>query len=197
MEERKHSKTIAHAIDNFLKEDGWHYSFDEETGVFTFGLSLSCTIKKVNYIVKVKDDKFIVYAISPIGADKDDVDMMTRMGEFINRATFGLVHGNFEFDYNDGEIRYKICTDCDGIVPSSDMIRNAIYCPGAMFDKYGVGITQIIFSNISAKDAVEKCEGSVADMLRSLLDSSTEAEDEETEGSGIKTDPFGTEGDDN
>lgn len=31
-------------------------------------LSLSSKIKKINYIVDVKEDQYIVYAIAPIGA---------------------------------------------------------------------------------------------------------------------------------
>lgn len=195
MREAKYSKTIAQAIDSFLKEDGWHFSFDE--GVFTFGLGLRSKIKRIDYIVKVKADKFIVYGISPIGVDKDDKDMMARISEFIHRANYGLIRGNFEIDMNDGEIRYKVCTDCDGIEPSAEMIKNAIYCPGFMFDEYGSGITDIIFSNMSAKDAVEKCEGSFSDILRSLIGLSDQSGDAESEEPEIKTDLFGTEGDDN
>ena len=105
MKEKNYSAEIANAIKSYLKEDDWHFSFDEETGLFRFGLSLSSKIKKINYIVDVKEDQYIVYAIAPIGADEEDKKMMATMAEFVCRANYGLKNGNFELDMRDGEVR--------------------------------------------------------------------------------------------
>lgn len=35
---KSYSREIAEAIRNFLDGDDWHYSFDEETGLFRFNL---------------------------------------------------------------------------------------------------------------------------------------------------------------
>ncbi len=118
MKERTYSKTIAQAIKEFLTNDDWHYSFDEQRGLFKFGLSIKGKIKKVRYLVDVKDDAYLVYAIAPIGGDEDDRNMMMEMAEFICRANYGLKSGNFELDMDDGEIRFKCYVDCDGINPT-------------------------------------------------------------------------------
>lgn len=219
MKEKIYSQTIAQAINSYLTNDEWHFSFDEKHGLFRFGLSLKGKIKKINYIVDVKDDEYVVYAISPLGADEDDKEMMSSMAEFVCRANYGLVNGNFELDMRDGEIRFKCFVDCEGVTPTSEMVRNSIHCPAAMFKRYGAGIVDIIFGRASALDAVEKCEKTTEDELRHLL---TELEcDEEgdelegmiarlaerlgltetdeptaTDGESvhIKTDLFGTEG---
>lgn len=153
MKEKTYSETIANAIKSYLKEDDWHFSFDEEAGLFRFGLLLSCKLKKINYIVDVYEDEYIVYAIAPNGS----------------------------------------------------------------------GIVDIIFGNATAKEAVEKCEKATEDEMRSLLSELMEGEggsefsemlaklaerlgmpeegdDESLDTScvpaTIKTDLFGTEGDD-
>ena len=36
MKEKNYSAEIANAIKSYLKEDDWHFSFDEETGLFRF-----------------------------------------------------------------------------------------------------------------------------------------------------------------
>lgn len=169
MKERIYSKDIANAINTFLKEDDWHFSFDEQRGVFKFGLSLKSKLKKVNYLIHVKEDEYIVYVISPIGADEDDKKMMAAMAEFVCRANYGLKNGNFELDMRDGEIRFKCFVDCEDIMPSTEVIRNSIHCPAAMFKQYGDGIIDIIFGNVSAKEAVAKCEKSPMEELRSIL----------------------------
>lgn len=165
----KYSTDIANKIKEFLTEDDWHYSFNEDNGLFRFGLSLRGKIKKVNYVVKVKEDSYIVYAISPVGADEEDAKMMSAMTEFLCRANYGLRNGNFEMDMADGEIRFKSFVDCEGIIPSRDMVENSIYCPASMFDRYGNGIVDVIFGGVSAKDAINKCEESTDKGLHSLI----------------------------
>lgn len=110
MKERTYSKNIANAINNFLTEDDWRFSFDEQRGLFEFGLCLKGKVKKIRYIVDVKEDEYLVYAISPLGADDDDETMMASMAEFVCRANYGLKNGNFELDMRDGEIRFKSCS---------------------------------------------------------------------------------------
>lgn len=169
MKERTYSTSIANAINNFLTEDDWHFSFDNQCGLFKFGLCLKGRIKKINYIVDVKVDEYVVYAISPLGADDDDEKMMAAMSEFVCRANYGLKNGNFELDMRDGEIRYKSFVDCNGITPTMEMVRNSIYCPATMFERYGTGIVDIIFGNTTAKEAIAKCEKSPAEELRAIL----------------------------
>ena len=216
---RNYSTEIANAINSYLKQDDWHFSFDEENGLFRFGLSLSSKIKKINYIVDVKEDGYIVYAIAPIGADEEDKKMMATMAEFVCRANYGLKNGNFELDMRDGEVRFKCFVDCESITPSKDMVQNSIHCPAIMFKRYGSGIVDIIFGNATATEAVNRCEKAAEIEMRSLLSELMEGEGEPSEmlaklaerlGSSdddepydagcvpamIKTDLFGSEGDD-
>ena len=61
MKNRTYSKSIANTINAFLTEDEWHFSFDEQRGLFEFGLSLKGKLKKINYIVKAKTVYHISY----------------------------------------------------------------------------------------------------------------------------------------
>lgn len=169
MKERTYSMSIANAVTNFLKEDDWHFSFEEDRGIFRFGLALKGKLKKLSYIIDIKEDEYIVYAICSLGADEEDEQMMANMAEFICRANYGLKTGNFEFDFEDGEIRYKVHVCCEDITPSAAMIKRSIYCPASMFDRYGSGIVDIIFNDASGKEAVEKCEKRSESEIRSLL----------------------------
>lgn len=180
MKERTYSQNIANAIKEFLTNDDWYFSFDEKRGMFKFGLCLKGKIKKIDYLICVRDDEYIVYAISPIGANENNEKMMTAMAEFVCRANYGLKNGNFELDMRDGEIRFKCFVDCDTITPTQEMVRNSILCPAAMFDNYSDGIVGIIFGDMSAKEAVEQCESCNDDRLSSAL-ASLCAEDEDGE----------------
>ncbi|OUO94985.1 hypothetical protein [Cloacibacillus sp. An23] len=158
METREYSAGIADAVKSFLEGEKWNFDFDEEKGVFTFGLNLDGKIKEAKYFITVDVDDYTVYARSPIGADKNDEKMMTTMADFVCRANYGLKNGNFEFDMRDGEIRYKSFVDCESMIPNQDVIRNSIYCPASMLERYGAGIVDIICINATAEDAIAKCE---------------------------------------
>ncbi len=170
MSEREYSQEIAEAIRSDLDELGWSYSFDENRGIFRFGVTLQSKIKNVQYVIYVNESEYTVYVISPIGADENDKKMLRVMAEFVCRANYGLKNGCFELDMNDGELRYKSYVDCEGGIPSSAVIENSIHCPAAMFRRYSDGILAIIFGATNAKAAVDKCERSTeGGELRELL----------------------------
>lgn len=175
MKKKNYSIEIANAITAFLTGDDWKFSFDEETGLFKFGLGLSGKIKKLNYIIDVKQNEYLVYAFSAIGADEKDDNMMATMSEFICRSNYGLKNGGFEFDMRDGEIRFKCYVDCEGAIPSKEIIKNSISCPAVMFKRYAEGIADIVFGNATAKDAFEKCERAANAEIRTLLNALIES----------------------
>lgn len=158
MKERTYSVRISNLIKEFLSMDGWHYSFDDKSGTFQFGLNISAKIKNIKYLIDVDNDSYIVYAYCPIGADADNIVMMHRMSDFICRANYGLKNGNFELDMRDGEIRYKCYTDCENNIPPVEIIRTSVYCPAAMFERYGTGIAEIIFNNAEPQKTIIKSE---------------------------------------
>lgn len=167
----KYSNEIADSIREFLEKDDWHFSFDSDKGVFRFGVSVGNKLKNVSCRILVHDDCYTVYAVSPIGPDEDNKKMMNNMSEFICRANFGLRNGNFEMDFRDGEIRFKTFVNCgNDIKPASEIIKESIYTPVAMFDKYGSGITDIIFQDVAAAKAVTKCEESDEEELQEVIE---------------------------
>ena len=169
MKKYNYSNEIANVVKQFLTDVDWHYSFDEERGIFDFGLRVRSKIQKIKYLIHVKEDEMLVYGICPIGTDCDDEKMMVQMAEFICRANFGLENGCFEFDFRDGEIRYKSFIDCDKVFPSTEVVKNSIYRTAAMYKRYAAGITSIIFAGSSAKEAIVMCEKSPEEELRSML----------------------------
>lgn len=169
MKKYNYSNEIANVVKQFLDEDDWHYSFDENRGNFKFGLCIDSKMKNIRYLVDVDDDNVIVYGTAPVGADSDDKQMMAKMAEYICRVNYGLQNGSFELDFRDGEIRFKSYVDCDGCMPGKDVIRNSVHCTAMMFERYSPGMIDIIFAGSNAKEAIEKCEKSPEEELRSML----------------------------
>ena len=155
---KNYSMELANGVKAFLDEDDWKYSFDKEKGMFRFGLKIKSRLSQIQYMVRVHEKHITFYGIAPVSPDHEDEKMMGQMAEFICKANYGLKNGCFEMDYNDGEIRYKSYVDCDGIIPSQKVIENSIYCIANMYETYAPGIIDILFKDVPAKEAIEKCE---------------------------------------
>lgn len=54
-------------------------------------------------------------------------------------------------------------------MPGKDVIRNSVHCTAMMFERYSPGMIDIIFAGSNAKEAIEKCEKSPEEELRSML----------------------------
>ncbi|WP_217360014.1 YbjN domain-containing protein, partial [Anabaena sp. UHCC 0253] len=73
-------------------------------------------------------------------------------------ANYGMINGNFELDFNDGEIRYKTSIDVDGDKLSFALIKNLVYANVIMMDEYLPGIINVIESDISPELAINPIE---------------------------------------
>lgn len=54
MKKYNYSNEIANVVKQFLTDDDWHYSFDEERGIFDFGLRVRSKIQKIKYLIDCK-----------------------------------------------------------------------------------------------------------------------------------------------
>ena len=85
-------------------------------------------------------------------------DKMAEAAEFITRANFALLVGNFEMDYADGEIRFKVSVDFEGGTLTPIMIRNMIsYCAITVNRYYG-SLMGVLFGNLDPAEAAMAAE---------------------------------------
>lgn len=158
MEELQYSKELAEGIHRFFTENDWKYSFDENSGLFRFDVSIHGRVKMIRYHIDVFWNQFFIFADFPIGVADGDQELKSVMAEFICRANYGLSNGNFEFDMDGGMIRYKIFVDLgEGISPDKILGAGIVYS-STMFERYGDGILDILFAGASALETIEKCE---------------------------------------
>jgi hypothetical protein len=80
------------------------------------------------------------------------------IAEFIARANFGMIIGNFELDFTDGEIRYKTSIDVEGANLTFLQIKRLVYANVMMMDQYLPGIMSLLDSDVEPKDAIAQIE---------------------------------------
>ncbi|MDY7023787.1 MAG: YbjN domain-containing protein, partial [Cyanobacteriota bacterium] len=76
----------------------------------------------------------------------------------ITMINYGIIVGNFEMNFYDGEIRYKTSLDVEGDRLSPTLVKHLVYANVTTMDKYLPGIMSIIFGNISAEEAISRIE---------------------------------------
>jgi len=147
---------IFEAIVNFFKEDDWPFhqiegepilqiAFQGETGKWT------CYAK-----AREEQKQFVFYSVCSVNAPENK---RITVAEFITRANSGMIIGNFELDFADGEIRYKTSIDVDGDTLSSALIKRLVYANVTMMDEYLPGIMSVIYGDVEPKDAINQIEG--------------------------------------
>ena len=108
-------------------------------------------------------------------------DKMAQVAEFITRANRGMRIGNFELDFDDGEVRYKTSLDVEGGDLTSKMIDNLLRANLTTIDRYFAGMMELIYGEKSAVDIIRRIETPPGDRdpLDDDLDELDEDEDEE------------------
>ena len=164
-----YNNEIAMVVKGYLDKDNWHYSFNEESGIFEFVLKTDCSINTIHYFIDIHRTEMLVYGICPVCVSCDDADKLAKMAEFVAKANNGLKNGNFEFNYTNGEIRYKSYVDCSHTTPSFEVVMNCICRIYMVYKRYAGGILDIVFSDATASDSIQKCNEAYAENLRELL----------------------------
>lgn len=100
--------------------------------------------------------EFMFYSLCPVTAP---ADKRLAMAEFLTRANYGLTIGNFEMDFDIGEIHYKTSIDVEGDRLSMALVRQLVYANVMIVDQYLPGIMAVIYGNVSPIEAIAKVEG--------------------------------------
>jgi len=151
----EYNKALAKQMDEYLKSQNWNYDFNEEDGLFRFGMSLENKMNNCRMVVMIGEELFTSYAISPVSAD---ADTMAQVANYLTRANYGLKIGNFELDYRDGEIRYKATLFCADTIPPLNIVERVTDMPFRMMEHYGGGLLNVLFGNADPASEIAKID---------------------------------------
>ncbi len=106
--------------------------------------------------IRPQESQVLIYINSsnliPVGA-------RVKTAEFITRANYGLIMGNFELDFEDGEVRYKNSYIYDDTFPNSEEVFIRYLFTGLhMIDRYVPGIMSVIYANVTPEAAINQIE---------------------------------------
>ncbi len=138
-------------FEKFFKEEEWKYKITKKgknKRIFEFGINLDDTIGSLRMFISLTKFDYVVIAVIN---NKATVKKRKVVAEYLHRANYGIKCGNFEMDYNDGEIRYKTYVNFENTDISQDVLSESIYIPIAMFKRYGDGLLQTMLTGVVAQ----------------------------------------------
>lgn len=143
------------AVGQFLEADGWHPQHISDNHVYRVYFAgvngeLACFGQ-----VRVDLEQFLFYVVMPVRAP---AERRLPMAEFITRANYGLRIGNFEMDFDDGEVRYKASLDFEGEALTDNFIRGVVYPAVQTMDRYLPGLLAVIYGGKTPEQAVAEIE---------------------------------------
>ena len=152
---REYRPDLAAQIKIYLDGEGLKYSFDSENGIFRFKMSLGDTglIGHVDERIIVKKDAFQVQCISPLNAPENT---RVEVAVFLTYVNYRLVSGDFEMDFSDGEVMYKVDQYCADQIPTQEIIKRAVFVPLAMFDNYARKLAEVMLGAKTGAEAGAK-----------------------------------------
>ena len=140
---------------NFFKKEDWFFVPIEQQPVLQ--MAFQGDSGKWTCYARARDEQqqFIFYSVCSANAPENK---RPALAELIARVNYGMILGNFELDFTDGEIRYKTSIDVGKDKLTYELIRQVVYSNVMMMDKYQPGIMSVIYSDVSPEEAIKQIE---------------------------------------
>lgn len=158
MEKRDTLGEIRAAVENFFEVDGLKHEPFDERNVARSGYSVDTRFGHASVIFHAYDDRLILHFMIPLSAGEND---RTKVAEFLLRANYGLKIGGFDFDFNDGEISYRISIFCgkdEFAPPTYEQINFMVLLGLMMVERYGDALIKVMFGLLEPVDAIAAVE---------------------------------------
>lgn len=123
----------------------WRMEFASEKGEW------SCLIH-----VREEMSQVLFYSIYPRNAP---AERRLAVAELLTRANYGMANGNFELDFQDGEIRYKTYLDTQGEPLLPGLMKGLVYANLATMRMYFQAITAVLNGESTPEAAVAGVRG--------------------------------------
>lgn len=130
---------ITEAVKSIAKEAGWN--IQEWKGMIKIDADSSNGTWQTFCKILEDEKRFCYYSLCPVNVP---VDKIPYLAEVLTRINYGLKVGNFEMDYDTGEIHFKTYVDFYGEEDEKRAVTQCIYANTMTFDSYFSKILQAI-----------------------------------------------------
>ena len=150
--ERVRDSPLLGELKRVFAESGWPFS--EVYGAQVLVSDLSGPLGTWKFYAQVVDEQDLVllYSVCPL---RVPAERRIEVSQLLTRANYGLAAGNFELDFEDGEIRYKTVLQIQGEGLDAAVVKRLVRSNGMAMETYLPGIGAVI-TGTSALPALER-----------------------------------------
>ncbi|MCB9529439.1 MAG: YbjN domain-containing protein [bacterium] len=105
--------------------------------------------------VRGAHEQVCFYSVCPINVPEAQ---RGAVGEYLHRANYGMIIGNFEMDFSDGEVRYKTSLDVEGDRLTVALVRQLVIANVMMMDRYLPGLMAVTYGDVTPAAAIAEIE---------------------------------------
>lgn len=139
----------------FFERDGWPSIRDEDGSL----LQLPVTTRTGSWTCLAQsfeaDRRFVFYSVCPLRAPSAK---LRDVAEFLTRANYGLVLGNFEMDWCDGEVRFKTSVDVGEGPLTPTLVAQMAYANVRIVGRHLPGLAALIEQDLTPEQAAQMVE---------------------------------------
>ncbi|MCU4186600.1 YbjN domain-containing protein [Acidiferrimicrobium sp. IK] len=148
----------------FLRDDGWPVSVEDDAE-----RAVAVTVEGGSgrwvCVAQFAEDRPVLLFSSVIPAFVPAA-LRAPVGEYLNRANQGMLSGGFQFDLDEGEVRFVTALDLGDVDPAPlaesgalrGLIRQLVYVNVATVDRYLSGLMAVIHAGADPAAAVAAAE---------------------------------------
>jgi hypothetical protein len=111
-------------------------------------------------LARAREDarQILVYGLLPL---RCPVARRGAMAVLVTRANYGMVIGNLEMDFDDGELRYKTSVDLGAAPFQAELVQHLVWANVLTLDRYAPAIQAVIAGEVPeiALARIEEAEG--------------------------------------
>ncbi len=144
--------TLTRIVTSFLENKGWNYAAMSD-GSLTLTFEGEHGTWHCRFFIDEARGVAAFYSLFParVPAERDRAVV-----DFITRANLELILGNFEFDAQRGEIRYKTSIDVEGDRLTHALLTHVVHANVLSMDRYLPGLLQVIQDGAEASAATKE-----------------------------------------
>ncbi len=139
----------------YLNDGDWNYAVHADRTIARFvvaGEAADFTC----YIDAIEEKQVLLFFV--VAPNRVPECKRLAAAEYIARANFGLLIGNFELDMDTGDVRYRAAIDVEGGMLTGDMVDNLVFAALSTTNDYYGGLLSVVFADTSPADAIAAIE---------------------------------------
>ena len=136
---------IREAVERYLRRKRAKYLPFDNSHTAYVRYEIKARFEYADVEIKTCVDKIIIKMIVPVRAPEDE---RVKVGEFLHRVNAEEDIGNFDYNVDSGEVRYRVTVYCGKNhfePPNYEQLDLAFTTARRMLDKYGDAIVKIMY----------------------------------------------------